>query len=110
MPRWGVSWGSRLFRIGQSPSGRWWGYFNFMGFRFFRYLDEGGNKRWTRNASYGSTQSPTSVATQQVSQSPTVNSQKKVDWNEIASQDEILQPLENANDSIIEAIRKEVND
>jgi hypothetical protein len=81
-----------------------------MGFRFFRYLDEGGNKRWTRNSSYGPIQSPTSGATQQVGQSPAVNAQQKVDWKEIASQDEILEPLENSNDSIIEAIRKEVND
>jgi len=66
--------------------------------------------RWTRNASYGSTQSPTSVVTQQASQLPSVSTQQKVDWKEIASQDEILEPLENANDSIIEAIRKEIND
>lgn len=51
MGKWGVSFGGRLFRVGQSPDGRWWGYFNFLGFRFFRYFDGAGNKRWTRNQS-----------------------------------------------------------
>ena len=49
MPRWGVSWGGPLFRVGQSPDGRWWGYFNILGFRFFRYFDENGKRRYTRN-------------------------------------------------------------
>lgn len=41
---WGVSWGNRLFRIGQSPDGRMWGYINILGFRFFRYLDSSTRK------------------------------------------------------------------
>jgi len=45
---WGVSFGGRLFRVGQSPDGRWWGYFNILGFRFFRYFDSNGKKHWTR--------------------------------------------------------------
>jgi hypothetical protein len=46
MSRWGLSWGGRLFRVGQSPNGRWWAYFNLFGFRFFRYLDDHGQRRW----------------------------------------------------------------
>lgn len=47
---WGVSFGGRLFRVGQSPDGRWWGYFNILGFRFFRYFDSNGRKHWTRKS------------------------------------------------------------
>lgn len=81
-----------------------------MGFRFFRYLDEGGNKRWKRNAGYSSTQSSTDLATQQTTPLPTRGSQQKVDWNEIAAQDDVNRSLQDANESIIEAIRNEVND
>jgi hypothetical protein len=49
MGKWGVSFGGPLFRVGQSPDGRWWGYFNILGFRFFRYFDNNGKKHWTRN-------------------------------------------------------------
>jgi hypothetical protein len=49
MSKWGVSFGGPLFRVGQSPDGRWWGYFNILGFRFFRYFDNNGKKHWTRN-------------------------------------------------------------
>lgn len=48
MGKWGVSFGGPLFRVGQSPDGRWWGYFNILGFRFFRYFDNNGKKHWTR--------------------------------------------------------------
>jgi hypothetical protein len=48
MGKWGVSFGGPLFRVGQSPDGRWWGYFNILGFRFFRYFDNNGRKHWTR--------------------------------------------------------------
>lgn len=52
---WGVSWGTRLFRIGESPDGRRWAYFNILGFRFFRYLDEGAGgsqKKWDRDQEF----------------------------------------------------------
>ncbi len=48
MGKWGVSFGGPLFRVGQSPDGRWWGYFNILGFRFFRYFDNNGKRHWTR--------------------------------------------------------------
>jgi hypothetical protein len=50
MGKWGVSFGGPLFRVGQSPDGRWWGYFNILGFRFFRYFDNNGKKHWTRKS------------------------------------------------------------
>jgi len=102
MPRWGVSWGSRLFRVGQSPSGRWWGYFNFMGFRFFRYLDDNGNKRWSKNPQTG--QVGNSAPTQSTAQS----TGKAPDWLSQTSEMTTGDSLERSNDSIIESIKEEL--
>jgi len=116
MPRWGVSWGSRLFRVGQSPNGRWWGYFNFMGFRFFRYLDEGGNRRWGRTgggslSNSGQQGIPTSTHGQGLNKNSTAASTppNQVDWAEIARQDTAASPLQKSNDAVIEAIQEELD-
>lgn len=50
--KWGLSWGNRLFRIGQSPNGRWWGYINILGFRLFRYFDVQKNGKNTSNSQH----------------------------------------------------------
>lgn len=118
MPRWGVSWGSRLFRVGQSPNGRWWGYFNFMGFRFFRYLDEGGNRRWSRSSkgslSNGGQQSSPPTFQGQV---PTFDLEPEIpvtsnqmNWNEVASQENSTQPVQKSNDAILRSIQKEIGE
>ena len=105
MPRWGVSWGSRLFRVGQSPSGRWWGYFNFMGFRFFRYLDDNGNKRWSRNQPNTFGQSNQQVPTQDVPSSSGLGNPV----NQFQSRKSSNTPLDQHNDEILQAIQDELN-
>jgi len=117
MPRWGVSWGSRLFRVGQSPNGRWWGYFNILGFRFFRYLDDGGNRRWSKSkrgslASGGQPSSPTAIQGQglDTDSPPASATPNQVDWAEIASQDMAAHPVQKSNDAVIRAIQQELDD
>jgi hypothetical protein len=107
--KWGVSWGGRLFRVGQSPDGRWWGYFNILGFRFFRYFDENGKRRFTRNQNSIPTsyQQPIPPQPQQsyfptVSQSPPVSTTPQP--HEINTTGT---PLEATNDKILEAIKKQ---
>ena len=105
MSRWGVSWGSRLFRIGQSPNGRWWGYFNFMGFRFFRYLDDNGNKHWSRNPPQTNGQSSQQVPSREVPN----NSGSETQAHEIRARKPSTTPIGQRNDDILQAIQDEVN-
>jgi len=118
MPRWGVSWGGPLFRVGQSPDGRWWGYFNILGFRFFRYFDENGKRRFTRNQQSIPTSHqqpippqpqqsyfPTSPQPQQVNIPP--QPQQPNTPPQSHQVNTTGTPLEATNDKILEAIKKQ---
>ena len=109
MPRWGVSWGGPLFRVGQSPDGRWWGYFNILGFRFFRYFDENGRRRYTRNQQSVPTsyQQPIPPQTPQ-SYFPTHSQPKQSNTSPQPHQVNTTGThLESNNDKILEAIKKQ---
>jgi hypothetical protein len=109
MSKWGVSWGGPLFRVGQSPDGRWWGYFNILGFRFFRYFDENGKRRYTRNQNgIPATHEQPIPSQPQQSNFPT-----PVEAPSIPAVPQPHQvnttgtPLEATNDKILEAIKRQ---
>ena len=108
MPKWGVSWGGPLFRVGQSPDGRWWGYFNLLGFRFFRYFDENGKRRYTRNQQSIPTSNPSPIPPQpQQSYFPAPPQAQQTNISPQPHQVNTTgTPLEATNDQIIEAIKK----
>ena len=109
MPRWGVSWGGPLFRVGQSPDGRWWGYFNILGFRFFRYFDENGKRRFTRNQQSIPNTYPQQIPSQpQQSYFPSTTPPQQVIVPPQPHQVNTTgTPLEAENDKILEAIKKQ---
>ena len=109
MPRWGVSWGGPLFRVGQSPDGRWWGYFNILGFRFFRYCDENGKRRYTRNQQNIPPSYQQSIPAQpQQSYFPTHSQPPQANNSPQSHQVNATgTPLEASNDAILEAIKKQ---
>lgn len=109
MRKWGVSWGGPLFRVGQSPNGQWWGYFNILGFRFFRYFDVNGKRRYTRNQQnipgyYQQSPMPQSQNSHLPGTAHTVQSNSQPQSHQVNTTGT---PLESANDKILEQIKNQ---